>query len=94
MISKENQKIIDLTAETDDEFIMRYETEQGYQSNFRSITLLCEQIMPLVRKNGTNELKLELFDLLLQLNRTSRCLGGALYPSKAVPQNVRWHIKK
>ncbi len=30
MISKENQKIIDLTAETDDEFIMRYETEQGY----------------------------------------------------------------
>lgn len=69
--------------------LMRYDTEQGYQSNFKAITLVCEQIVPRLREVADNDTKLALFDLLLQLNQTGRCLGGALNSNKALSVDVR-----
>jgi len=73
--------------------MIRYESNNGLQSHFKTLNRLMENVMPLVRDPGCEKLETALLDLLMQINETGRCLGGAVDPYKAENVDVRSRVK-
>ena len=73
--------------------MIRYESNNGLQSHFKTLNRLTEDVMPLIRERDCKELESALLDLLLQVNETGRCLGGAVNPYMANNVDVRSRVK-
>lgn len=82
-----------MTDEINFDEVKMYDSNCAYQSNFRVLILICEQIMPRIRETITPELQEVMLDLLLQVNQTGRHLGGVVNPNASVHTDIRNNTK-
>lgn len=85
--------------------VSRYDIEQALQSNFRTLSLLTDELGGSLSqlffelrtqipddseaKTTLDKMAYKMVEILSQATYTGRCLGGVLTPNKAIPTDQR-----